>query len=84
MRAKIAKKGGEMIRVQFEMTEEKYKEFEALMQKAGVRTKKDLLNNALVLLEWFIKEKEAGRVVASIDEKEHKYKEVIMPMLSAA
>jgi hypothetical protein len=73
-----------MIRVQFEMTEEKYKEFEALMQKAGVRTKKDLLNNALVLLEWFIKEKEAGRVVASIDEKEQKYKEVVMPMLSAA
>lgn len=73
-----------MVRVQFEMSEEKYKELEVLMKKAGVRTKKDLLNNALVLLEWYLKEKEAGRIVASIDEKQHRYKEVVMPLLSAA
>lgn len=72
-----------MIRVQFEITEEKFKDLEALMKKAGVRTKKDLLNNALVLLEWYIKEKEAGRVVASLDDKEHSYKEVVMPMMSS-
>lgn len=71
-------------RVQFELPEAKIKELETLMKEAGIRTKKDLFNNALSLLEWAIKEKREGRIIASIDEKNQKYKEVIMPLLSAA
>ncbi|MBI5779633.1 MAG: hypothetical protein HZA49_09300 [Planctomycetes bacterium] len=70
-------------RVQFELPESKIKELETLMKEAGIRTKKDLFNNALSLLEWAIKEKREGRIIASVDEKNHKYKEVIMPLLSA-
>jgi hypothetical protein len=76
------KKKIENARVQFELPENKIKELETLMEEAGIRTKKDLFNNALSLLEWAIKERREGRIIASIDEKNHKYKEVIMPLLS--
>lgn len=72
------------IRVQFEMTDGKFKEFEELMKRVGVKTKKDLINNALTLLEWAVNERKTGRIIASVDEKEQKYKEVIMPILSGA
>lgn len=72
-----------MIRLQFELTEDKNRELEALMKEVGVRTKKDLLNNALTLLEWAIQERKQGRVIASIDERGKKYKEIVMPILEA-
>lgn len=72
-----------MTRIQFEMSEEKVKELEALMEEGGVRTKKDLFNNALTLLEWSLRERKAGRIIASVDEKEKRYKEIEMPILSA-
>jgi hypothetical protein len=73
-----------MARIQFELSEEKLNELESLMEETGVRTKKDLFNNALTLLEWAIAERKAGRIIASVDEKENKYKEIVMPVLSAS
>lgn len=72
-----------MTRIQFELSEERLNELESLMEETGVRTKKDLFNNALTLLEWAIAERKAGRIIASVDEKENKYKEIVMPVLSA-
>ena len=72
-----------MIRIQFELSEDKVRELEALMEETGIRTKKDLINNALTLLEWAIQEKKAGRSIASIDEQEKLYKEITLPILSA-
>ncbi len=68
-----------MKRIQFELSEDHIKELEELMQKTGVRTKKDLVNNALTLLEWAVQEVSDGRTIASVDERENKYKEVVMP-----
>lgn len=70
------------VRVQFELSEEKLRELEELMEESGIKTKKDFINNALTLLEWAIEEKKAGRMIASIDEKGEKYREVLMPLLS--
>ena len=70
-----------LIRVQFEMSVEMDRELKNLMKKAGVRTKKDLFNNALTLLNWAIEERQQGCIIASIDEKKMNYKEVIMPVL---
>lgn len=70
------------VRVQFELTEEKVRELEALMEESGVKTKKDFINNALTLLEWAIEEKKAGRMIASVDKNEESYREVLMPLLS--
>lgn len=72
-----------MVRIQFELPEEKVKELEALMQEARISTRKDLFNNALTLFEWAIEERRAGRSIASVDEQNKKYKELVMPALAA-
>ncbi|MCI0487941.1 MAG: hypothetical protein L0229_15220 [Blastocatellia bacterium] len=71
------------VRIQFELPEEKVRELERLMQETGIGTRKDFFNNALTLLEWAIHERKAGHVIASLDEKNKQYKELVMPILSA-
>lgn len=72
-----------MIRIQFELPEEKIAELKILMKESGIKTRKDLLNNALMLLEWAVNEKRQGRTIISIDEKKNRHKEILMPILSA-
>jgi len=72
-----------MVRIQFELPEEKVKELEALMEAAQITTRKDLFNNALTLFEWALQERKTGRTIASVDEENKKYKELVMPALSA-
>ena len=72
-----------MKRIQFELPEEKVAELERLMDESGIKTRKDLLNNALMLLEMAIKERKEGRTLVSVDEKKNRYKEVLMPILSS-
>jgi hypothetical protein len=72
-----------MKRIQFELPEEKVAELERLMDESGIKTRKDLLNNALMLLEMAIKERKEGRTLVSVDEKKNRFKEVLMPILSS-
>ena len=72
-----------MTRIQFDLPDDKVAELEKLMAESGIKTRKDLFNNALTLLEWAIKEKKAGRTIASLDEQAKSYQEVLMPILSA-
>ena len=71
-----------IVRIQFEMPEDKAKELEDIMTEYGVQTKKELFNNALTLLKWALKETKRGNYIASIDEKSGKYRELQMPILS--
>lgn len=68
-----------MLRIQFELPDEKADELEALMSEQGIRTKKDLFNKALSLYAWYSKEKKAGHAIASVDEEKKSYKEIIIP-----
>jgi hypothetical protein len=71
------------MRFQFEMTEEEAKEFNRLFEdvkKKGASSKRDVINYALALLNWAIKERQAGRIIASIDEDNERYKEVVLPI----
>jgi hypothetical protein len=72
-----------MVRIQFELPEEKVKELEEMMREARITTRKDLFNNALTLFEWALKECKTGRTIASVDEHNKKYKELVMPALTA-
>lgn len=67
------------VRVQFDITEERLKELQALMELCGIETRKDLFNNALSLMEWVVKERLNGRAIAAINEETGMYKEVQMP-----
>jgi Arc/MetJ family transcription regulator len=69
-------------RLQIELNSDKIREIESLMEEVRVSTKKEFVNAALTLLKWAIKERRAGRVIASIDEKSDSYKELEMPVLS--
>jgi hypothetical protein len=73
---------GKMVtRIQFEVNEQLASILESLMADTGIRTKKDLLNNALTFFAWAIREKKAGRTIASFDEQNKTLKEVVMPSL---
>ena len=68
-------------RMQIDLPEDKLRQLESLMKDAGIRTKKEFVNNALTLLAWAIRETKAGRVIAAVDENDHKYKEILLPAL---
>lgn len=72
-----------VVRVQLDLPADQVRALEELMERAKISTKKDLINNALTLLEWAINEKSEGRTIASINEKNMSYKELVMPVLSA-
>jgi hypothetical protein len=44
------------VRVQVDFSEERVAELEKLMRLCGLNTKKELLNNALTLFEWAVRE----------------------------
>ena len=70
-----------MAKVQFKLQEDRLKDLEIMMKKCGLKSQSDLFNNALTLLEWAIKETEAGCIIASIDEAHSRCKELWMPCL---
>ncbi len=67
-----------MKRIQIDLPDEKANEIQAMMESHGISTKKQLFNISLNLLKWALKEKAAGRVIASVDEEKDSYKEVIL------
>ena len=72
------------VKIQFELPGARVKDLEALMSLTGITTRKDLFNNALSLLEWAIRESYLGNMIASVDEKNEKFKQLVMPILSSA
>jgi len=68
------------VKFQFEMPEINANRLEELASEAGV-AKKDIINSALTILEWAIGEVQAGKIIASVDESNDRYKEVLMPLL---
>jgi len=68
-------------RLQFEISEDRLRELEALINATGASTKKELMNNALTLFEWAVNEEKAGNTIASINENSKSYRELVMPLL---
>jgi len=67
------------MRLQFEMTRERIQELDDLVNRLGLKTRANLLNEALTLYEWALRELESGRIIASLDEEKDQYKEIEMP-----
>ena len=72
-----------MARLQFEFTDERIDELDALVKHTNLRTRVQLFNAALSLFEWAVRQRENGRIIASIDEENGVYKELEMPGLPA-
>jgi hypothetical protein len=71
----------EKVRIQLEVPESRYNELKALMEECHFSTQKELFNTAYTLLEWAVRERHQGRMIASVDEQNMKYKELSMPAL---
>lgn len=70
-----------VIRLQIEIDEAQMRELESLAELSGVRTKKDLLNNALTLLKWAARQRMEGYSIQSVNQAEGIVKELEMPLL---
>lgn len=70
------------IRLQFEIDEDWLQVLEELRRLGGLRTKKDLLNNALTLLRWAVKQRLNGRAIVSVSP-DGAERELEMPYLEA-
>jgi hypothetical protein len=71
-----------MNRYVLEMDDAHVEQLERMMKDSNARTKKVLINAALTLFAWAMKERKRGRIIGSIDEKNDSYKELVMPVLS--
>ncbi len=69
------------MRIQLELPEARVQELKKLMEEAGFETYKDLFNNTLTLFEWAVNEVKNGKVLASMDEQNEKYRVLVMPFL---
>jgi hypothetical protein len=70
-------------RVQLELSAERLTELDRLMAECDIRTRVELINTALNVLEWAIEERKSGRIIASVDEANMRYKELMIPAFSA-
>ena len=68
--------------IALEMSEEYVAQIDAIMSKAGIKTKAELLNNALSLFEWAVDNRAAGRIIVSIVGDSAR--ELQMPVLEEA
>jgi hypothetical protein len=73
-----------MARLQLDLSETQDELITELIAVCDLRTKKDVVENALMLLGWAATEAQSGRVIAAIDEENKIYKEIQTPALMGA
>ena len=69
-----------MVRIQLDLPDDLVAELDKLMEETRLSTRKDLFNNALTLFMWAVKARRAGRIIASVDERQN-IRELVMPSI---
>ena len=64
-----------MKRIGAEVRDQYYDEIEQLMARCGAATQKEFLMAAIALLRWAVEERAQGRVVGSLDDRRHQFRE---------
>jgi hypothetical protein len=72
------------MRIQLDFDPQGLNMIEDLKKQTGLKTHKDLFNNALTILSWAVHQRMAGRTVASMDEQNENCRELQMPVLTHA
>ena len=73
-----------MARLQLDLTETSDEVIVTLMKLCDLRTKKDVVENALMLLGWAAREASHGNTIAAIDGKNEIFREIEIPALLGA
>ena len=68
-------------RFQVEVTDEQNRLLERLIEDVGLRSKRELFNNALSLLYWAVERSKEGRLIASVAPDEKSMRELELPAL---
>ena len=76
--------GREVVRWQLDVPGIRARELDEFANTYGFATRKDLVNTALSLLQWAVDEVKTGRIVASVDEKNMRYKQIDLPAFKLA
>ena len=71
-------------RVQFDILPERLTELDQVMVFCDLKTRKDLFDNAMTLLEWAVQEVIEGRKIASYDQEADDVQVVRFPVLDNA
>jgi hypothetical protein len=72
------------MRIQLDVDDNGVQLLEWLKQKTNSKTQKELFNNAMTLLTWAVTQRSQGRIIASLDEQNERYRELQMPALEYA
>ena len=67
--------------VHLEFSDDSIDEIERLIQKTRLSDARDIVNHALSLFAWAVGERERGRSIASVDDRERTFREVNMAAL---
>jgi hypothetical protein len=73
-----------MARLQLDLSDTHNDLVVKLMDICDLQTKKDVVENALMLLAWAAKEAQRGLMIAAVDEEHKFYKEIQTPALLGA
>jgi hypothetical protein len=73
---------GIMPRLNLEISESQMDSLRVLEKRTGVSSMKDLVNNALTLLDWAVQETAKGNEIASVNEEQSAYRVMVMPVLN--
>jgi hypothetical protein len=69
------------MRLNLELSDAQMSSLKALQVRTGAATMKDLVNNALSILEWAVDETARGNEVAALNESESAYRVLVTPLL---
>jgi hypothetical protein len=80
----MAAAGSDRTRLKFDISGQRARDLEALMQEAGLATKREAFNVALSLLTWVVREVGKGKFIASVDEKTGRIHQLAWPLPATA
>lgn len=69
------------MRIQLDLDEKSMKLLDNLKTAIGVKTHKELFNNAITLLDWAVRQRSNGYVIAALDDENKTFRELQMPAL---
>jgi hypothetical protein len=69
------------MRIQLVVTDAQQTMIETLREQTGVKTVKEVFNNALTLLNWAVRQRQEGSAICAVNEEKNVYKELQLPVL---
>jgi hypothetical protein len=69
-------------RVQFDLTESAVSRIDELISLSEASTRKNYVENALVLMEWALAMAQKGYTIAAVDENSDSFREVTSPLIA--